>query len=243
MTLVQTEARLLAVTAEGAYRRVRLDVPELAVRLTPGQSVTANVGDVLRRPLLPAALDARTLDLLLPPDHPIAALNPGQLVDLLGPLGRPLYLRQPAARLLLVADEAHLPSLLPPVHQALVGGGLATLLLFTSATPLYPLSFLPPALEIQTVPLDGSADVPLDEFIQWADQILAAASPALYGVLAQAVRSARLSPGPGFVQAVFLAGIVCGVGACQGCAIATRQGYRRVCSDGPFFDLLEVEVT
>jgi dihydroorotate dehydrogenase electron transfer subunit len=34
--------------------------------------------------------------------------------------------------------------------------------------------------------------------------------------------------------------IACGVGACLGCAIETRSGYKLVCEDGPVFDLNEV---
>ena len=33
----------------------------------------------------------------------------------------------------------------------------------------------------------------------------------------------------------------CGVGACLGCAIKTKSGYKRVCKDGPVFDLEEIE--
>lgn len=32
----------------------------------------------------------------------------------------------------------------------------------------------------------------------------------------------------------------CGVGACLGCVVKTRAGYKRVCKDGPVFDLEEV---
>jgi len=34
--------------------------------------------------------------------------------------------------------------------------------------------------------------------------------------------------------------MACGLGACLGCAIATRSGYKTVCHDGPVFDLNEV---
>jgi len=34
--------------------------------------------------------------------------------------------------------------------------------------------------------------------------------------------------------------MACGVGACLGCAIDTRSGYKRVCKDGPVFRLCEV---
>jgi hypothetical protein len=31
------------------------------------------------------------------------------------------------------------------------------------------------------------------------------------------------------------------VGACQGCAVQTAHGTRLACSDGPVFDLLELQ--
>ncbi|MCX6000707.1 MAG: hypothetical protein NTU41_14300 [Chloroflexi bacterium] len=32
----------------------------------------------------------------------------------------------------------------------------------------------------------------------------------------------------------------CGVGACYGCAIETKRGMRRVCLDGPVFELEDI---
>jgi dihydroorotate dehydrogenase electron transfer subunit len=34
--------------------------------------------------------------------------------------------------------------------------------------------------------------------------------------------------------------MACGVGACRGCVVATRSGYKAVCSDGPVFDTSEL---
>jgi dihydroorotate dehydrogenase electron transfer subunit len=39
--------------------------------------------------------------------------------------------------------------------------------------------------------------------------------------------------------------MACGIGACLGCAVAMtdsegRSGYRRVCHDGPVFDIREI---
>jgi dihydroorotate dehydrogenase electron transfer subunit len=41
-------------------------------------------------------------------------------------------------------------------------------------------------------------------------------------------------------QASFEENIACGLGACLGCAIKTRHGFKRVCYDGPVFDIKEV---
>lgn len=34
--------------------------------------------------------------------------------------------------------------------------------------------------------------------------------------------------------------MACGVGACLGCVIRTKEGFKRVCTDGPVFDLREL---
>ena len=35
--------------------------------------------------------------------------------------------------------------------------------------------------------------------------------------------------------------MACGLGACLGCVIRTRNGYKRVCNDGPVFNLKEIK--
>jgi NAD(P)H-flavin reductase len=35
--------------------------------------------------------------------------------------------------------------------------------------------------------------------------------------------------------------MACGFGACYGCVVATRDGYRRCCVDGPVFDAAALE--
>ena len=41
-------------------------------------------------------------------------------------------------------------------------------------------------------------------------------------------------------QVCLEAEMACGVGACAGCVVRTRDGYRRVCRDGPVFDAAEI---
>ncbi|MFC1632326.1 dihydroorotate dehydrogenase electron transfer subunit [Candidatus Omnitrophota bacterium] len=35
--------------------------------------------------------------------------------------------------------------------------------------------------------------------------------------------------------------MACGVGACLGCAVKTRRGFKKVCQDGPVFNLAEIQ--
>jgi dihydroorotate dehydrogenase electron transfer subunit len=42
------------------------------------------------------------------------------------------------------------------------------------------------------------------------------------------------------VQVSLEARMGCGLGLCYGCTIETRQGLKRVCKDGPVFDLTQL---
>jgi dihydroorotate dehydrogenase electron transfer subunit len=58
--------------------------------------------------------------------------------------------------------------------------------------------------------------------------------------MARAVRDAAREKGlSGYVSLEET--MACGLGACLGCAVKTREGYRMVCKDGPVFRLEEIE--
>jgi dihydroorotate dehydrogenase electron transfer subunit len=242
------------------FVRVALSVPQIARGLSPGRFVLAELGGTLRTPLFPAALDvpgpgAGGFAVLVPPDHPAAVLQPGARVDLIGPLGRGFAVKAEARRLLLVADTAHLPALLPLASHRLEEGhgpsagpgrGVALLLSAPTAAELYPVRLLPPALEVHAVTADGSAGhrgSALDLFpdlARWADCVCVASDPAVYPALAEIVRQVRLGPGRRFAQALVAPPMACGVGACRGCAVPAARGPGLACTDGPVFDLLEL---
>lgn len=73
--------------------------------------------------------------------------------------------------------------------------------------------------------------------IAWADQLCAAVPDALLRPLADAVRAQRLRWQPGFAQVALAGAMPCGTGACLGCLVETRDGWRTRCKDGPVFDL------
>jgi dihydroorotate dehydrogenase electron transfer subunit len=247
---MHTGGQVTDIESSGPLVRVTLAVP-LTSRLGAGRFVLADIPDCgyLRTPLFPARLDPETCDALIPPDHPAAALRPGDAVDLIGPMGRGFEILGAARRLLLLADTPHLPALLPLTNPD-EKSERATALLLTAATAadLYPIQLLPPTLEVYVTTADGSAGChgsPLNllpELIRWADVICAAAEPAVYAETARIVRDERIRPGRNFAQVLVAPPIVCGVGACRGCAVETRRGIRLACTDGPVFDLLDLHL-
>jgi dihydroorotate dehydrogenase electron transfer subunit len=247
--MVQAKAPVITVEQSGPFLRVALYAPEIAQALSPGRFVLADLGDYLRTPLFPACLGSEGFEVLIPPGHAAAALQPGDSVDLIGPLGRGFEVDVEARRLLLVADPAHLPVLLslqtsgiPQTPEVSV----ALLLSAPTAAELYPMRLLPPALEVHIVTADGSAGregSALDLFpdlARWADCVCVACDPATYPAMAEAVREVRIAPGERFAQALAVLPMVCGVGACQGCAVQVARGVKLACTDGPVFDLLEL---
>jgi dihydroorotate dehydrogenase electron transfer subunit len=243
--MVQVDAQVTDVKWSGPFTRVAFAAPAIASGLAAGRFVLADLGGYLRTPLFPAQLDDEAFDVLVPPDHPAAAIQPGSTVNLIGPLGRGFEVDATARRLLLVAATAHLPPLLPLVWQK-PGFSVTLLLSAPTAAELHPIRLLPPTLEVHIVTADGSAGhggsarALFPDLARWADTICIADDPAAYPALAEIVRQVRVAPGRRFAQALVAPPMICGVGACRGCAVETRRGIRLACTDGPVFDLLEL---
>jgi dihydroorotate dehydrogenase electron transfer subunit len=243
--MTQTDALTTHVDTSGPFVRVTLTAPAIASGLAPGRFILADLGGYLRTPLFPVPVDAERFEVLISPDHPAAALRSGTKANVMGPLGRGFEVPRSARRLLLAADTAHLPVLLPLLGQK-PGFSIALLLSALSVGDLYPIRLLPPALEVHVVTTDGSAGhkgsvlEPFADLARWADCICVADDPTGYPALAEIVREVRVGPGPRSAQALVVPPMVCGVGACQGCAVAVANGVKLACTDGPVFDLLEL---
>ena len=244
--MVQTDAWVTGVEVNGPYMRATLAAPALHPPLAPGSFVLADLGGYLRTPLFPARLEPGAFDVLALPGQPAADLQPSTTIDLIGPLGRGFQVSETVRQMFLVASTPHLGTLLPLAEQA---PERATTLLLSAPTAadLYPIRLLPPALEVHIVTADGSAGhqgaLPdlFPDLLRWADCVCIATDLATYPVLAQMVREARIGPGQRFAQALVAPTIACGVGACHGCAVQVAQGVRLACTDGPVFDLLELQ--
>lgn len=195
----------------------------------------------------------------------------GAQLDCLGPVGIGYSVPAGARNLLCLAEEdpATVASsgcsawtLLPAIAAADGGRGKPSAVTFAmeapSARDLIPAHRLPAAVEYHTaIRAHRAAGRPggeaanegvaqfLPELLPWADAVLAAGSLAFYSSLATAVRAARYELTRGFVQALYPATFLCGVGACQACVADLTTGSRgrhdrRICQRGPVLDLLDV---
>ena len=261
--MIQITATLIDRRTTGPAQEITLAAPELARGLAPGQAVLVKCGwgqePYLRRTFHPIALDDDTWTVRVPPGGDwghawLRAAPVGTLVDCLGPVGVG-YLVPLGARNVLCIGVGELAwSLLPAVTVA-EGRGLPVTLAAEARTgrELIPPARLPASVEYHTVTADGGRAV--DQWAElltgpaggrgpgllaWADIVLAAGPLAFYSQLTAAVKTVRFEVSRGFVQALYPATFLCGVGACQACAADIATGRRRICLRGPVMDLIEV---
>ena len=194
-------------------------------------------------------IGAETVALLLDErdaaQRPLAARGVGERLDLLGPFGQGFALSSGARELLLIAQGLDIAPLVPLAEQAIAEGRRVAVL---AATPerehLFPTELLPRDVEYHGLVagegwLLGCRELCTD-MLAWADQVCAAGPPALYRDLYQLVAREPVRLRAGFVHCWQPGQIACGMGLCLACAVETRRGMRRTCTDGPVFDLLDL---
>lgn len=219
----------------------------------PGQFVQLEAPGhfALRRPFSVAgAPDGREIELLIEvrgdATRALTALRRGAEVGLTGPLGRP-FDRHPEGR-----------------TAALIAGGIGVAGLRFLAQELtrndVPIVALVGARSADRL-LDGtlprSGSVRIERATDDATAGFAGSVCALFAVQAPRLPdgshvylcgpramidiAGRTALDRGFgASALLEETMACGVGACRGCIVATRHGYRAVCSDGPVFDVRDL---
>jgi dihydroorotate dehydrogenase electron transfer subunit len=238
----------------GLLLRVQASAELLACR--PGQFLLLRCGPswtpYLRRALFPVDADGDRLTFWIDSltDEGLAWLSrrkPGDVLDLIGPLGKGFSLQPQQRRLLLVAEAAHVSPLLALMQiQLRRQGSVALLLQAPTMRMLLPPGALPPAVEYYTATADGSAGeedalgVLLDHAALWADALAAAGSAAFLRRLQRRLSEVRSESYRGFAQALAPVALRCGSGACLACLVDSGRGYHRACLRGPVFDLTEL---
>lgn len=258
--MLQTRVTIIAKeTIAPAWWQLVIAAPELAPRLLPGQFLLVRCADLytcyLRRPIFPASLNDEQLTLLIRPDPDpglawLSARQPGDELDVIGPLGCSFPFNDQLRNLLLVADSQTISPLLGQMSLAVQAGVAVTLALGgTRRGALFPVERLPAAVEVQYATLDGSlgqrglVSELLPDLLPWADCVCTVGSTGLYRTLKSQVEQFRLPEEPDFLYGLVTAGLLpCGVGACLACPVETRSGLKFSCVDGPVFDLMAVDL-
>jgi dihydroorotate dehydrogenase electron transfer subunit len=264
-TAPRTEPRALApperrsipvagVERLGAYALIRAREADDAPQPRPGQfymlsSAERWGGGMDERPYLPRAFSyarardgelAFLLEAVGPGTRRLAELRPGDGLQLVGPLGVGWRPPRPGTRPLLVGGGIGVAPLV--CLQDELGGATAVLLGFRSrafaeAARLF-------AGEPGLATDDGSAgrqalvtDLLRRELDADPEATVFACGPP---PMLEAVRLACAERGVP-AQLALEAGMACGFGACFGCVVPTRDGYLRLCVDGPVLDAERLE--
>lgn len=209
--------RVLAVETVGPYALLRLERGDLDPG-TPGQFFMLEApGRVLPRPMSLCQAPPGELAFLIDPIGPgtraLAALDAGDAIHVLGPLGKGFDLD--VARPLIVAGGIGIAPM-PYLAEAL--GGAPALLGFRSDVHARAAALLPgaevvvePRLVTELLP-----DHPGDVLACGPEPMLDAVSELVPG--AQLAREAPMA---------------CGYGACYGCVVEVDGRYERLCVSGP----------
>lgn len=238
-------ARVSAVRRFGRYALVDLLAPAIAGRAKPGQFVMVAVpgeGFHLRRPLSVHSLADDAVRLLIEPrgagSRALAGVAVGDTLGVAGPLGSGFPTAGVSRGLLVGGGIGVAP--LQLVADVLVarGAGVAAACGFRDAGQARLASALDIA-ELSVATEDGSVGrrgtaVELVTTLDVAAQttVYACGPQPMLEALGRWATERRLD-----AYGSLEAHMACGSGSCHGCVVATAQGLRRVCVDGPVFAL------
>jgi dihydroorotate dehydrogenase electron transfer subunit len=249
-TLPPLRRRLLTVTANeslGAYRVLKVTHPDGDEVGAPQAGQFAMLAAAERwgagedeRPYLPRAFSyARhaegeahfLLEDVGPGTHRLCELSPGEGLWALGPLGAGFQPPREGRRALLVGGGVGIAPL--AILQDALAGDTTVLLGFRDAHHAVGAALLSGAQIATDDGSQGSRGLVTGLLSPELDTnshstVYACGPPAMLEAV-RALCETRAVP----AQLALEAGMACGFGACFGCVVPTREGYARVCVDGP----------
>lgn len=235
----------------GAYRLVSVVSAEIGAAARAGQFLMVRKAGSSLDPLLPRPMgvhdiDADLVKLLVEPvgkgTRVLAETAVGDRLSILGPLGRGFDLSGAGPALLAGGGIGISPLALLARELTAARREVRCLLGFRTrhqavAAELFKGFEAKVFTEDGTVGEKGMVSEPLSRHISDYGKGQGAAEVFACGPHAMLKAVARLSKEHGIKAQVSLAAhMACGVGACQGCVVATTDGYRKVCSEGPVFN-------
>ena len=244
------------------YYRMAISAPRIAKQASPGQFVhlrcQESLQPLLRRPFSFHRLNGSSFEILYKivgqGTNLLAKRRKGDKIDILGPLGKGFVIAHSSK---LIAQRENI--------ILLAGGmGVAPLLALAEALPnkkesivligaktkkeiLCAKEFKKLGARVQLATDDGSLGYKgfitdlfkkiLLSTIDYKLSTIYACGPK--PMLKEIARIGKRLPILAYGS--LEENMACGVGACLGCAIQTKEGYKRVCKDGPIFNLQEIQ--
>jgi len=236
--------RVTDVRHFGRYALISVDAPPISAQARAGQFVMVGVpgpGFHLRRPISIHSVAGATLRLLVEPkgdgSRALCALAVADVVDVSGPIGTGFPVSARPA-LILGGGIGTAPLQFLATSLTAAGARVTAAFGFRDArqarlVAAFEIDSLWVATEDGSVGRRGTVVDVADGLEIVADTVVYACGPTPMLVAVDAwVRRAGLE-----AYGSLEAHMACGSGQCQGCVVATNDGYRRVCVDGPVFPL------
>jgi dihydroorotate dehydrogenase electron transfer subunit len=230
-----------------------LRAPEAAGNAAPGQFLHIRCGEhrdpLLRRPMSIYRTEGDRVQIMVrrvgTGSGWIVERVPGDELDCLGPQGTAFRLDAKSRNLLMVGGGYGVAPLVGLGERALSKGKNVTLAVGAATSRLiFPSRLLPAQLEYVVATDDGSAGVhgfvteAIDGWLSWADAVFACGPISMMHALATKMRS--LAPRKRG-QVAMEERMGCSMGVCMGCVVETNKGPLRVCTEGPVFDIQQVQ--
>jgi len=227
---------------------ISLAAGDIATDTKPGQFIMVDCGQdfTLRRPISIHGCREGEIDILFriagAGTDQLSRKSAGDTVDILGPLGNGFTVAEKSKNALLVAGGMGIAPIKFLAESCLAEKKQVTMLLgAASKEQLYPLSGLPD-IKIITATDDGSAGKSgmitdfIKDYTDSIDCIYACGPVPMYISLSRILESLNIP-----VQVSLEVRMGCGFGVCYGCTIKTSAGIKQVCTDGPVFNINEID--
>jgi dihydroorotate dehydrogenase electron transfer subunit len=226
-----------------------LEAPKIAEIARPGQfaMLKCQGGAFLRRPLSIHRVSedkkqvAFFFAVLGKGTDWLSRTRPGDIIDILGPLGNGFNLMPSSREILLVAGGLGLAPLVFLAEEAAEKGVRVNLAYGTATDQRYSHELLPGGIRLVEFTEDGSCGRSglvtecLPDFLETVHQIFVCGPLPMYRSLSKQQNLKGKN-----VQVSLETRMACGLGVCYGCTIKTGSGLKQTCHDGPVFSLDEV---
>jgi len=261
----RTIARVIAQKElkKGCFR-MTIEAPSVAKAAKPGQFIHIRCGDsrdpLLRRPISIYKINKKSVEILYnvigKGTAILSAKKAGDTIDIIGPLGNgfKIYKGSKSIKLLVAGGMgvAPLMGLAEGLTEGSAGGRkqpkkIAILGAKTKNHILCEKEFKKLGIDVHVATEDGSMgkkclatdlakEIISSKKYKWSEVCIYAAGPMpMIKVLSVLMEGCSLES-----QVSFEEKMACGLGACLGCVVDTQAGYKRICKDGPVFNLCEV---
>ena len=249
---------------EATYYLLRVSAPDIAASAKPGQFLMVKCGpDVtLRRPMSIHSVKRQSGEIemlftrpastgLLSSQIPegmarksgiswLAKRKKEDILDLVGPLGNGFRIDDNSHHVLLVAGGIGIAPMQFLAEECIKRGKKVTLLFGArNVKGIYPARLLPRQAVYVVTTEDGSYGHKgkitglIPQYIESADQVFACGPNSMYREISKQVKHRD-------IQASLEVRMGCGFGICYGCSINTKHGMKRVCRDGPVFNINDI---